>query len=436
MNQDRLDKKHILAILCQTLKYKCVLEQIIVNSKLLQEKKLNMSLALLLVHDLLFGKLMSSPFKPIVIKHKTRLAAELVKIKIKLKVSNNLDLIPSHIRDAIILPRYYYINNKVYSCTKIRYVRVNTLKTTVESVAKHFTSLGYLNTSLDADHSIQEIIPSENHKGKALSKGKKYKKEFHRDAHLDCLLVLPPNSDLHMDPFLLNGKIILQDKASCFPAFILNPPQGSLVVDACAAPGNKTSHLSAIMKNTGKIIAFDMDKRRLDTLIKLTNKAGCKNIETKHESFLDADPMAEPYNSVDYILLDPSCSGSGIVGRMDHLLQSESADEEEQEIIDTRLESLAEFQKQALVHALSFPNVKKVVYSTCSKHIQENEGVVAFVLQKCPGFKLSANVFPGWDRRGIVGDGYDGIFKFKNRKLFGAYTAGGRCNYWILCSLV
>jgi len=49
------------------------------------------------------------------------------------------------------------------------------------------------------------------------------------------------------------------------------------VIDACAAPGNKTSHLSAIMKNTGKIWAFDLDKKRLKLLEKLTQKAGCKS---------------------------------------------------------------------------------------------------------------------------------------------------------------
>jgi 25S rRNA (cytosine2278-C5)-methyltransferase len=161
------------------------------------------------------------------------------------------------------------------------------------------------------------------------------------------------------------------------------------------------------MNNTGKIYAFDKDRRRLDTLIKLTGKAGCKNIEPLHESFLDSDPTCKKFEKVEYILLDPSCSGSGIVGRMDHLLQEEETEQEAEEQ-EERLDCLADFQKEALLHAFKFPNIKKVVYSTCSKHIQENENVVQYVLQQRPDFKLESGVFPGWKRRGVDGEGYDG----------------------------
>jgi 25S rRNA (cytosine2278-C5)-methyltransferase len=167
--------------------------EIIEKSQLLKhEKKMSMALAILLVHDLLFGKLISSPFKQRILSHKARLHAELVKIKIKMKARTNAELIPSHIRDAIVLPRY---------------VRVNILKTTVKATVKHFLSQGY-----------------------TLTEGELVGKQFKHDEHLEDLLLLPPNSDLHEDKFLLNGNIILQDKASCFPAFILNPPKGSVIM--------------------------------------------------------------------------------------------------------------------------------------------------------------------------------------------------------------
>ena len=65
-----------------------------------------------------------------------------------------------------------------------------------------------------------------------------------------------------------------------------SPPRG---IDACAAPGNKTSHLAAILGNTGAVIAFDPDQRRMALLQRLTGKAGATCIATRNMSFLEAD---------------------------------------------------------------------------------------------------------------------------------------------------
>lgn len=63
----------------------------------------------------------------------------------------------------------------------------------------------------------------------------------------------------HNDAQYKTGKIILQDKASCFPAIVLAPPSSehTVVIDATAAPGNKTSHLSALMGGKGKVMPLD-----------------------------------------------------------------------------------------------------------------------------------------------------------------------------------
>jgi 25S rRNA (cytosine2278-C5)-methyltransferase len=69
-----------------------------------------------------------------------------------------------------------------------------------------------------------------------------------------------PQSQLTGTPEYSDGRLILQDKASCFPAVVLAPPAhpGSIIIDATAAPGNKTSHLSALMGNQGKVHALDL----------------------------------------------------------------------------------------------------------------------------------------------------------------------------------
>jgi 25S rRNA (cytosine2278-C5)-methyltransferase len=79
--------------------------------------------------------------------------------------------------------------------------------------------------------------------------------KFANDPHIPNLLIFNATSSLHQTDAYLSGKIILQDKASCMPAVILAPPASddAVVIDATAAPGNKTSHLSALMKNRGKV---------------------------------------------------------------------------------------------------------------------------------------------------------------------------------------
>src|SRR5580704_10233103 len=90
--------------------------------------------------------------------------------------------------------------------------------------------------------------------------------------------------------------------------------------------------------------------------------------------FTKIDPMEEEFRDITYILLDPSCSGSGLE-RLEYSSEYSSVKEDDLEL-STRLRNLAIFQIRLLKHALLFPNVERVVYSTCSHHVEENEQVV------------------------------------------------------------
>ncbi|KAF9580885.1 hypothetical protein BGW38_002290 [Lunasporangiospora selenospora] len=248
---------------------------------------------------------------------------------------------------------------------------------------------------------------------------------FYRDEHLDFMLVFPPKSDLHLHPLYTSGVLILQDKASCFPAAILDPPKDAYVIDGCAAPGNKTSQLAMGMGNGGKIIACDLDLRRLNILKRLTTKAGCTNITALNTSFLTLDTTERDYSKVTHILLDPSCSGSGIINRLDHLVDSYAEEQEQALILETtttggeaerkaaeekkqeRLRSLGEFQVECVTKAMTFPKAQKITYSTCSIHAEENEHVVTTLLKNhWPEWKLTprSKVLPTWHRRGYPQD--------------------------------
>ena len=101
------------------------------------------------------------------------------------------------------------------------------------------------------------------------------------------------------------------------------------------------------MNNTGRVHAFDLDAKRLGTLRKLTAKAGCTNIQARHLSFLDTNP--QDYANVSGILLDPSCSGSGIINRLDQLIDVKDEGPEKTD----RLARLSSFQVQMVEHAMT-----------------------------------------------------------------------------------
>lgn len=104
--------------------------------------------------------------------------------------------------------------------------------------------------------------------------------QFISDLHVNDLFIFPASSRKYwaLSSLAKESKIILQDKASCLPSFLLNPPRGSCVLDMCAAPGMKTSHLAAMMKNRGTIWAIERDQKRFDTLTKFVQKTNCNKI--------------------------------------------------------------------------------------------------------------------------------------------------------------
>ncbi|NXW77762.1 NSUN5 methyltransferase, partial [Hirundo rustica] len=387
--------RRLYALVSETLRYASVLEKLLDGAALLQaEKKLAPQLAKVLVYDLLFGKGLKcgGRWKALARRHRARLEAELARLKVRHKVSRNEDLLaPETVLSAAgewaragWAPRGGSSRGLCMTCPAPaasqvpRYVRVNTLKTCVDDVIDFFKRQGY--AYLGKAASVEEL--------KALS-GKK----FMLDLHLPELLVFPSQTDLHDNVLYTSGHIILQDKASCLPAFLLGPVASSHIIDACAAPGNKTSHLAAILKNKGQIFAFDVDPKRMATMNTLLTRAGVTGCQLAQQDFLTVDPRDPKYSRVTHILLDPSCSGSGMVTRGPGQEVAPSAE---------RMQALAGFQRRVLSHALSFPALRRLVYSTCSLHQEENEDVVQAVLQEWGSAFRLVTAFPSWPCRGLA----------------------------------
>lgn len=112
--------------------------------------------------------------------------------------------------------------------------------------------------------------------------------QFISDLHVNDLFVFPASSKRYwaLNALAKESKVILQDKASCLPAFLLNPTRGSCVLDMCAAPGMKTSHLAALMKNRGTIWAIERDQKRFETLSHFVQKTKCKIVKPINSDIL------------------------------------------------------------------------------------------------------------------------------------------------------
>uniref|UniRef100_A0A182NYZ2 SAM-dependent MTase RsmB/NOP-type domain-containing protein n=1 Tax=Anopheles dirus TaxID=7168 RepID=A0A182NYZ2_9DIPT len=200
--------------------------------------------------------------------------------------------------------------------------------------------------------------------------------EYLEDFHFADLLVFPHSAkSFWARATHLHGQFVLQNKACLLPTYLLKPTKKSVVLDMCAAPGLKTTHLACLMKNKGRIYAVERCAHRYTTLCQYASEHGV--IKTMHRDCLDLTDEQVP--GVEFILLDPSCSGSGMLKRQQ---VPEPMDE-------PRVYKLAGLQYKLLSHAMNaFPHARRIVYSTCSLYQQENEGVVHGVLRHNGHFRL------------------------------------------------
>uniref|UniRef100_A0A182WQS0 SAM-dependent MTase RsmB/NOP-type domain-containing protein n=1 Tax=Anopheles minimus TaxID=112268 RepID=A0A182WQS0_9DIPT len=200
--------------------------------------------------------------------------------------------------------------------------------------------------------------------------------EYMQDYHFPDMLVFPHSAKSYWARAQhLSDKFVLQNKACLLPTYLLKPPKKSVVLDMCSAPGLKTTHLACLMKNKGRIYAVEYDRARYALLCEYARGFGV--IKTIQSDCLEVTDEQVP--GVQYVLLDPSCSGSGMLQRQ---MVPEPIDED-------RLYKLAGLQYKLLSHAMNaFPHVRRIVYSTCSVHEMENEGVVQGVLRHNGHFRL------------------------------------------------
>jgi 16S rRNA (cytosine967-C5)-methyltransferase len=200
---------------------------------------------------------------------------------------------------------------------------------------------------------------------------------MHTDPDLPEALVLEEAFDVHDSPLWREGAFLAQSRAAMLVARVLAPQPHERVLDLCAAPGGKSTHLAALMHGTGEVLAVEHDRRRAGTLVRTARRLGARNVRVELADATRPRPEGAVY---DRVLVDPPCSGLGTLQARPDLRWR---------MAPSRLAELEPAQERILVagaRALRPGGV--LVYSTCTISPTENERRIAGFLDVHPDFSL------------------------------------------------
>lgn len=199
--------------------------------------------------------------------------------------------------------------------------------------------------------------------------------------------------------WLRGGLCYVQDPSTLVACDLLDPQPGDQVLDACAAPGGKTTYLAELMRDRGHIIACDIWRSRLEFVQRNIRRMGIRNTHPVEADLMKSNPLLKP-QSFDRILLDAPCSNTGVIRRrVDvrwRLTEEDFVRMPEQQM--ALLRRVADLLKPGGV----------LVYSTCSLEREENEDVAKRAQKEIPGLKLLEQ-----KRTRPWVDGVDGAFAAK-----------------------
>jgi 16S rRNA (cytosine967-C5)-methyltransferase len=226
-------------------------------------------------------------------------------------------------------------------------------------------------------------------------------------------LVLEAPFDAFASPLWEQGLFMPQSRAAMAVARALRPEPGETVLDLCAAPGGKTTHLAALMGNEGRIVAVERHPGRAEALERTAERMGATIVEVR-----TADATAPQPEQYDRVLVDPPCSDLGTLAARPDVRWRKDTDTPR---------SLAATQAAILDAAAQVLKPGGVlVYSTCTISPAENERTIAAFLERRTDFapdRMPSDL-PVWDHPGVPAflqtfphrDGTDGFFVARLRR--------------------
>jgi len=191
-------------------------------------------------------------------------------------------------------------------------------------------------------------------------------------------LYLENVSDISGLDVFTEGKITVQDESSMLVSKVLDPRPGEKVLDVCAAPGGKTTHIAQLMNNIGQIDAWDIHEHKIALINENAKRLGITIIRAIQGDALES--REEILDTYDRVLADVPCSGTGIIRRKPDIKWKRKKED---------FSNLIEIQKKILYNSGRYVKPGGIlVYSTCSLDVRENEKIVEAFLAENRNFRL------------------------------------------------
>ena len=199
---------------------------------------------------------------------------------------------------------------------------------------------------------------------------------------------------LHKLPGFDLGWWTVQDGSAQLVSYLLDPQPGEVIIDACAAPGGKSTHIAELMGDSGTIIACDLHQSRVKKITHNIQRLQLKSIQTRVGDIRQIDDLT---GKGDRVLVDAPCSGLGTLHR-----HADGRWRQTPELV----EELSQLQQELLDAAATWVKPGGVlVYSTCTLHPHENERVVTQFLNTHSQWQISPTI-PSFATPFLTPEGY------------------------------
>lgn len=186
----------------------------------------------------------------------------------------------------------------------------------------------------------------------------------------------------YADLNFIHGLFAVQDEASQLISYLLQPKPGERILDACAAPGGKTSHIAQLMQDNGEIIAVEKDPKRIVSLeenLKMLGISSAKILNADMNSIKDGD-----IGKFNKILLDAPCSSIGVIRKNPDIKYKHTY----KDLLNNRTKQLALLK--TVSHFLDGKGI--LVYSVCSTEPEEGEQVIRDFLKIATDFRIIEDI--------------------------------------------